>query len=203
MDDDQTSSAKLPAGAAGAHSDGASTPESVLDLDPSGLDSALPDPDQDDALTVETDASELHGPSLLYPIVAIGASAGGLQAFRDLLEQLSPQTGMAFVFISHLAPHHDTQILDLLRRHTTMPVAPIEEGVRPMPNHIYVLMPNEVVRITGGAFRVQQRPAHNRNPATINRFFRSLAEDQKNYSIGVVLSGGRWRRGGGAKEHQG
>ena len=139
---------------------------------------------------VESDGSELGDPALPYPIVAIGASAGGLQAFREMLDQLSPETGMSFVLVSHLAPTHETQIVTLLQRHTKMPVAAIEEGQRPLPNHVHVLLPNQLVRLQGGFFRLETRDAKDRSPATINLFFRSVAEDQKNFSAGVVLSGG-------------
>ncbi len=141
-------------------------------------------------LTVETDGSELGNPCLPYPVVAIGASAGGLQAFRDMLDQLSPETGMSFVLVSHLAPNHDSQIVSLLQRHTRMSVVPIEEGQSPLPNHVHVLLPNQLVRLQGGTFRLETRDPKDRSPATVNLFFRSVAEDQKNFSAGVVLSGG-------------
>ncbi len=139
---------------------------------------------------VETDGSELGDPCLPYPVVAIGASAGGLQAFREMLDQLSPETGMSFVLVSHLAPNHESQIVSLLQRHTKMVVVPIEEGQQPRPNQVHVLLPNQLVQLQGGTFRLQQRDPKDRSPATINLFFRSVAEDQKNFSAGVVLSGG-------------
>ena len=144
----------------------------------------------DQELAVDSDASELRDPALSYLVVAIGASAGGFQAFRDMLEQLSPETGMAFVLISHLAPHHDSQMIALLQQHTKMPVLPIEEGQQPRPNQVSVLLLNQLVTLQGGVFRLQPRAANDRNPATVNIFFRSLAEDQKNFGVGVVLSGG-------------
>ena len=189
MDDNQTIPGTSPEPPAGHQKNGAHSENGTSNADPAPGDSAALEPEQDDALSVETDASELQGPALQYPIVAVGASAGGFQAFRDMLEQISPKTGMAFVFISHLAREHDTQILDLLQRHTNMPVRPIEEGLRPLPDHVYVLLPSLFVTLAGGVFRLQPRPVDDRTPATINRFFRSVAEDQKNFSVGVVLSG--------------
>ena len=140
-------------------------------------------------VSVESDGSELHDPSLPFPLVAIGASAGGLQAFRDILDKLSPETGMSFVLVSHLSPQYDTQIVSLLQSHTRMPVVPIEEGQSPLPNHVHVLLQNHLVRLEGGIFRLQKRGPKDHTPATINVFFRSVADDQKNLSIGVVLSG--------------
>ena len=147
-------------------------------------------------LTVDTDGSELAGPALSYPVVGVGASSGGFQAFRDMLEQLSPRTGMAFVFISHDVPRHDTQVVSLLQRHTKMPVRPIVEGDRPLPDHIAVLMPNQLVTLENGVFRLHQPDASEPHPASVNRFFRSLAADQKNFAVGVILSG---RDGDGAE----
>lgn len=143
-------------------------------------------------VTVETDGSELRDPALPYPLVAIGGSSGGLQAFRDMLEQLSPKTGMTFVYVSHQAshaPHHETQILELLQRHTAMRVLPVEEGQRPLPDHVYMLLPGSYLVLAGGAFHLQSRQESDATPDTINRFFRSVAEDQRNFAVGVVLSG--------------
>lgn len=141
-------------------------------------------------VSVDTDGSELREPSLPYPLVAVGASAGGLQAFGEMLDNLSAETGMAFVLVSHLSPSHDTQIVSLLQQHTSMPVLPIVHGERPLANHVHVLMPNVLVELQGGAFQVKPRSANDRSPATINLFFRSVAEDQRNLSVGVILSGG-------------
>ena len=143
----------------------------------------------DHELAVDNDAIELRDPALSYPVVAIGASAGGLQAFREMLDSLSPETGLSFVLISHLAPNHDSKLVSLLQKHTKMPVLPIEEGQRPLPNQVYVLLPNQLVTLQVGVFRLQSREANDRSPATVNIFFRSLAEDQKNFAVGVVLSG--------------
>ena len=164
------------------------TPE-VSAMEASGADTAQEPSGEDHELSVAGDGSELSRPALPYPVVAVGASSGGFQAFSDMLEHLSPETGMAFVFVSHLDPTHDTQIVPLLQRHTKMPVWPIEEAQRPLPNHIFVLMPNQLVTLESGIFRLHPRAANDRSPATVNRFFRSLAEQQRNLAIGVVLSG--------------
>ncbi len=165
---------------------------------PSSLDAETPAEDFDPLsdipvstqnIIVDTEEREHRDPALAYPLVAIGASAGGLQAFREMLDQLSPHTGMTFVLISHLAPNYDSQIVSLLQRHTKMSVVPILEGERPQPNQVYVLLPNQTVRLEGGVFRLQDRAPNDRNPATVNVFFRSVAEDQRNLSVGVVLSG--------------
>lgn len=121
--------------------------------------------------------------------MAFGASAGGLQAFREILENLDPNTGMAFVPVTHLAPDQKSFLSEIVERYTDMPVLSVEGGQRPLPNHLYVLLPNQSATLQEGVFRVEQRAANERFPPTIDRFFNSLAADQKNHAIGVVLSG--------------
>jgi two-component system, chemotaxis family, CheB/CheR fusion protein len=140
-------------------------------------------------LTVETAAEEQQTPALMYPIVGIGASAGGLPALQDILKNLDSQTGMAFVLVTHLAPDQKSFLSEIVEPFTQMPVVPVEHGQRPEPNHLYVLLPNQTVSIHGGMFRVEPPAATDRFPRTIDRFFLSLANDQKNHAIGVVLSG--------------
>jgi len=140
-------------------------------------------------LTIETGAEESQSPSLPYPVVAFGASAGGLQAVREVLESLDPNTGMSFVLVTHLAPDQKSFLSEIVERYTKMPVAPIESDARPEPNHLYVLGPNQFARLQDGRFRVEAPPERERFPKTVDHFFYSLAADQKNHAIGVVLSG--------------
>ncbi len=140
-------------------------------------------------LTVESSAEEQQSPSLPYPVVAFGASAGGLQALREVLESLDPATGMAFVLVTHLAPDQKSFLTEIIERYTQMPVVSIEEGQRPDPNHLYVLLPNYILTLRGGVFHLEERSADDRVPRTIDQFFHSLAWEQKNNAIGVILSG--------------
>src|SRR6266567_1259800 len=140
-------------------------------------------------LTLETEAEVQQGPALSYPVVGFGASAGGLQAFREILENLDPATGMAFVLVTHMAPDQKSFLAEIVERYTKMPVVHIEEGQRPLPNHLYVLLPNQWLTLRDGVFHVEEPSASDRHPRTIDRFFHSLATDQKNHAIGVVLSG--------------
>jgi two-component system CheB/CheR fusion protein len=132
---------------------------------------------------------EQRKPALEYPVVGIGASAGGLQAFQELLRHLDAQTGMSFVLVTHLAPDQKSYLAEILAQSTKMPVEPIEQGKRPEPDHLYVLLPNQLVTLEGGVFHVTARPSPGRSPMPIDLFFRSLAAEQKNFAIGVVLSG--------------
>ena len=134
-------------------------------------------------------SEEGQAAALPYPVVGIGASAGGLQAFQELLENLPEQTGMAYVLISHLAPDKPSYLTEILSRHTAMPVRSIEEGVRPEPDQVYILPPGLTAHLDLGSFRTERRDASARIRLPIDDFFRSLSSDQKSYSVGVVLSG--------------
>lgn len=127
--------------------------------------------------------------ALSYPVVGIGSSAGGLQALREILGTLPENTGMAYVIISHLAPDQRSYLSEILARHTTIQVQTIEEGLQPQPDNIYVLPPGQVAFLEQGTFHVERRDIGERNHFPIDAFFRSLASDQKSYSLGVVLSG--------------
>ena len=123
------------------------------------------------------------------PVVGIGASAGGLEAFTQLLQHLPADTGMAFVFIQHLAPQHPSMLASLLSRTTAMPVMEVQHGTPVQPNHVYVIPPNTLMRIAGNVLELEPRPVERGAPRPIDYFFRSLAVDQKAIAIGVVLSG--------------
>lgn len=141
------------------------------------------------ALTLESAPVEHQAPALMYPVVAFGASAGGLTAFHEILTNLNSETGMTFVLVTHLSPDHKSFLSEIVERYTEMPVVPVEDGQRPQPNHLYVLLPNQRLTIKEGTFRVEPPPANERFHRTIDKFFYSLATDQKNHAVGVVLSG--------------
>jgi len=124
-----------------------------------------------------------------FPIVAIGASAGGLESFIQLLNQLPSDTGLALIFVQHLDPTHPSLSTDILRRATQMPVTEIRDGEPVEPNHIYALPSNYDLSIQKAILKLQPR-SHSRAPhKTIDTFFQSLAGDQGPLAIGVVLSG--------------
>ncbi|HEX5283231.1 MAG TPA: CheR family methyltransferase [Bryocella sp.] len=144
--------------------------------------------DSSGSLSVESTSEENLAPALPYPVVAFGASAGGLPALQEILENLNPNTGMAFVLVTHMSPDHKSYLTEILERSTKIPVKPVVDGERPEPNHLYVLQPEQRLTLRAGAFRVEER-LPGRGPLIIDTFFRSMAADQKNYAIGVVLSG--------------
>ena len=138
---------------------------------------------------VDSEESDPQTPALPYLVVAFGASAGGLQAVRDILTPLPATTGMAFVLITHLSPDHKSYMTEILSKVTNMTVTSMEDGQTPRPDHLYVLTPNVDAIIRNGRFRLQPRSGSPAHHLPIDLFFRSLAADQKNHAIGVVLSG--------------
>ena len=124
-----------------------------------------------------------------FPIVGVGASAGGLEAFSELLRHLPQRTGMAFVFVQHLDPTHGSMLRDLLARASSMPVEEAQNGRRMEPDHLYVIQPNTDLTIDGAVLKVAPRTEVRGQHMPVDFFFRTLAKDQGSYAIGVVLSG--------------
>jgi two-component system CheB/CheR fusion protein len=126
---------------------------------------------------------------LLFPIVGLGASAGGLEAVGDLLNNLPSATGMAFIFVQHLAPDHTSLLSEILSQKTAMPVTEAAQGQRVEPNHVYVIPPNTGLTIARGCLVLNPRNDAAGVPMPIDAFFNSLAEDQGANAIGISLSG--------------
>ncbi len=124
-----------------------------------------------------------------FPIVGIGASAGGLEAVTDLLRHLPTDTGMAFVFVQHLDPTHESLLGALLAKTTTMPVVQVSEGSIVQPDHVYVIPPNVDMTISAGILRLKPRSEVRGQHMPVDGFLRSLARDQKSRAIGIILSG--------------
>src|SRR5580704_14081875 len=122
-------------------------------------------------------------------VVGIGASAGGLEALRELLHALPPRTGMAFVVVQHLEPTYQSQLAEILSRATSMPVIQTPEGQLVQPDHVYVIPPNTVMIIKGGILHLAPRAESHSPHNPIDIFFESLATDQGRGAVGVVLSG--------------
>lgn len=125
----------------------------------------------------------------VFSIVGIGASAGGLEAFEEFLRHFSPKSGMAFVLVPHLAPNHDSLLTEILQRTTTMPILEAQDQLIVEPNKVYIIPPNRDMTIFNGKLllNLPHEPRGQRMPIDI--FFRSLAEDQKENAIGIILSG--------------
>lgn len=124
----------------------------------------------------------------MFPVVGIGASAGGLEAFTALVSSLTADTGMAFVAVSHLDPNHPSALADILARSTSMPVIDVVNGQSIAPNTIYVLPAGQDLTLEGTRLELQPRSLGALH-RPIDLFFRSLAEERRHHAIGVVLSG--------------
>ena len=162
-------------------SKGAETTGSVHD--PKDLPDALPEDPSDDA-------PEPHAfGGLSFPVVGIGASAGGLEAYRQLIEELPTDTGMAFVLVQHLDPQHRSLLAELIGNATRMPVLEATDGLLVAPNHIYTIPPNTTLGILHGRLQILERVAERGRHLPVDDFLRSLAQDSGTQAIGVVLSG--------------
>src|SRR6059058_6451442 len=121
------------------------------------------------------------------PIVGIGGSAGGFEAAMELLRHLPARTGMAFVIVQHLDPHHGSRLANLLGKATSMPVSEIAGTTTPEPNAVYVQPPDRCVIAKNGKLTLVRRTE--RLNIAIDHFFESLAEECGSRAIGIVLSG--------------
>ncbi|MGH9319902.1 MAG: PAS domain S-box protein [Vicinamibacteria bacterium] len=124
-----------------------------------------------------------------FPIVGVGASAGGLEAFSAFLTHLPLDTGMGFVLVQHLDPEHDSALSQLLGRATSLPVHEVTNNLRVEPNHVYVIPPNTNLSIAGGVLTLRRREETRTPHRSIDFFLEALAEDQRERAVGVVLSG--------------
>jgi two-component system, chemotaxis family, CheB/CheR fusion protein len=124
-----------------------------------------------------------------FPIVGVGASAGGLEAFTQFLKNFPPEAGIATIFVQHQDPRHESSLPHLLTRTTSMAVVEVVEGMMVHPNHVYVIPPNTTLGIFNKVLHLQKRPVERTPHMPIDFLFRSLAEECKHASIGVLLSG--------------
>ena len=122
-------------------------------------------------------------------MVAIGASAGGLEAFTQLISHLPATTGMAFVLVQHLDPNQPSLLSELMGRTTAMPVLEVTDGLAIAPNQVYVMPPNQAMTLEAGTLRLQPRPRSRIGSRLIDSFFSALAQERGTKAIGVVLSG--------------
>ncbi len=127
----------------------------------------------------------------LFPVVGIGASAGGLDAFKKLLKAIPEDSGMAYVLVQHLDPTHESMLPELLQKVTNIPVLEITDDIKVLPNHIYVIPSNKMMVATDGVLLLSPRPPKSKTERNlpIDLFFTSLAEVHHAHAIGVVLSG--------------
>lgn len=125
-----------------------------------------------------------------FPVVAVGASAGGLEAFTQLISHLPDDTGMAFVLLQHLDPNQPSLLSEIIARSTAMAVQEVQDGMAIATNQIHVIPSNQGMAIQDGRLQLLSRERTRGSSRVIDTFFKSLAEERGNRAIGVVLSGG-------------
>lgn len=156
------------------------TDHRVQDQETSSVGSPL------EAMATSTDDGVPLG---LFPIVGIGASAGGLEAFTQFLNAIPVDTGMGFVLVQHLDPNHPSALAHILAQATGMSVCEVLHGKMVEPNHVYIIPPDTNLEIRAGTLALTQRPKSRTPHRPIDLFFESLALDRREFAIGVVLSG--------------
>jgi two-component system CheB/CheR fusion protein len=157
------------------------------EVEPSGYSAAAQPEIEHDRQVQPVDNEE--PPRLSFPVVGIGASAGGLEAYSELLKATRADTGMAFVLIQHLPPDRESMVAEILSKKTAMPVLQVENGMPVKPNHVYVIRPGNTLTIKNGKLHLGLRtesPGHSR---PVDDFFKSLAEEQRERGIAIILSG--------------
>jgi len=144
-----------------------------------------------DQATAEVMSPADESESMRFPIVGIGASAGGLAAFEAFFSGMPAHadSGMAFVLVQHLAPDHKSILVELVKRYTRMQVFEVEDGMRIQPNCAYIIPPNRDMALLNGTLQLLEAVALRGQRLSIDFFFRSLAHDQRERAMCVVLSG--------------
>jgi two-component system CheB/CheR fusion protein len=124
-----------------------------------------------------------------FPVVGIGASAGGLEAVSEMIAELPATTGMAFLLVQHLDPVHESFLTEILAKRAAFTVETATDGAILTPDHLYVIPPNAIMTVADGTLRLRSRDGEERPHKPVNILFRSLAEQLGHRAIAVVLSG--------------
>ena len=141
------------------------------------------------APSTQDDGSDHRQPALPFPVVCIGASAGGLEAFNQLLGALATDTGMAFVLVTHLSPSHASHLAEILSRATRMPVTEVKGDQHVQPNCVYVIPPDSSMILSQGSLKLLPRHTGDGRHHPIDMFLASLARAQGHKAIAIILSG--------------
>jgi two-component system, chemotaxis family, CheB/CheR fusion protein len=124
-----------------------------------------------------------------FPVVGLGASAGGLEAFQKFFDVMPPDSGMAFVLIQHLDPTHASMMRELLSVHTRMRVVEVTDGMQPEPNHVYLIPPGAYLALQGGVLRLSKPRERHGARLPFDFFLRSLANECGAHALCAILSG--------------
>jgi two-component system CheB/CheR fusion protein len=126
---------------------------------------------------------------LPFPIVGIGASAGGVEALQAFFQHAPVDAGMAYIVVQHLSPEHQSLMAEILSRHTAMPVHQIKDGMLVQPNQVYVIAPGFTLTLKEGKLHLGEPIEKRGHRCPVDDFLRSLAQEQKERAIAVILSG--------------
>jgi two-component system CheB/CheR fusion protein len=140
-------------------------------------------------MTAKQSAARTRASTANFPVVGIGASAGGVQALQELFGNLAADTGMAFVVILHLSSEDQSNLPQLLAKQTAMPVQTAKEGQALAPNQVFIIPPNRTLTLQKRTLRLSERDKASGKFKQIDRFFESLAEQLVDQALGVILSG--------------
>ncbi|SDE06001.1 chemotaxis protein CheB [Rhodospira trueperi] len=172
----------------GATSEEDAEPDDTTDpqSDPDDAD-ADPDPDGDVDGDIEPRGTAKEKDGLT--VVGVGASAGGLEALRPFVANLSAQSNMAYVIVQHMAPQYRSMLVQLLSRETSLPIKEIEHGSLLEPNTVHICPPNKDVRLSGDRLVLKEPSAPHGPKPSVDVFFSTLADSRGPNAIGVILSG--------------
>jgi two-component system CheB/CheR fusion protein len=153
------------------------------------VDPAKPDGEEMEGLSA-VEPVVPQKPAAPFLVVGVGASAGGLEAFSELLQNLPEEPNMAFLFVQHLQPHRPSLMKELLARVTKLKVQEATQGIRLEANNVYVIPPDSNMALMDGTLELSPREEKRGANMPADHLFRSLADVQKNLAVGVLLSGG-------------
>ena len=125
-----------------------------------------------------------------FPIVGVGASAGGIEALEYFFRPFPADCGLAFVIVTHLSPERVSLLHEIVARYTPMKVEPARDGIQLLPNHVVVLPENAIIGVENGQIRLRKPAFTRRERKPVDIFLSALASDQGEYAVGVILSGG-------------
>jgi hypothetical protein len=124
-----------------------------------------------------------------FLVVGLGASAGGIKAFKEFFANVPRESGMAYVVILHLSPEHESHLAEVLQSSTEMQVTQVQDAIRIEPNHVYVIPPNKSLAMSDGHLAISEITRLEERRAPVDIFFRTLAESKTSHAVCVVLSG--------------
>ena len=157
------------------------------DLDATGRAPGSPGLDSPDPAAVDRAGGAAGGPT--FPVVGIGASAGGLAAFQAFFEALPARPGMAFVLVQHLSPDHESALAEIVQQRTQMAVRQVDDHPVVEADCVYVIPPGKHLEIEDGRLRLVELRRDRGRPTAVDHFFRTLAQDVGERAVAVVLSG--------------